>query len=32
MAEYRAWLKQVPPDVARQIAHGNARRLFAEKK
>jgi len=31
MAEYRAWLKQLPPDVAKQIAHGNARRLFAAK-
>jgi hypothetical protein len=25
MAGYRAWLAQLPPDVARQIAHGNAR-------
>lgn len=32
MAGYRAWLKQLPPDVAAKIAHGNARRLFAEKK
>lgn len=31
MDTYRAWLAQLPPDVARQIAHGNARRLFAEK-
>jgi hypothetical protein len=31
MAEYRGWLKQLSPDVAKQIAHGNARRLFAEK-
>ena len=31
MAGYRGWLKQLPPDVAKQIAHGNARRLFAEK-
>ena len=31
MAEYRGWLKQLPPDVAAKIAHGNARRLFAEK-
>jgi len=30
MAEYRGWLKQLPPAVAKQIAHGNARRLFAE--
>jgi hypothetical protein len=29
MAGYRAWLAQLPPDVARQIAHGNARALFA---
>jgi predicted TIM-barrel fold metal-dependent hydrolase len=32
MAEYRGWLKQLPPDVAAKIAHGNAERLFAEKK
>ncbi len=32
MDGYRAWLAQLPPDVAKQIAHGNARRLFAEKK
>lgn len=32
MAEYRGWLKQLPPAVAKQIAHGNAQRLFAEKK
>jgi hypothetical protein len=31
IAEYRGWLKQLPPAVAKQIAHGNARRLFAEK-
>jgi hypothetical protein len=31
MAGYRAWLKQLPPAIARQIAHGNAKRLFAEK-
>ena len=31
MAEYRGWLKQLPPAVAKQIAHGNAKRLFAEK-
>lgn len=29
MAEYRAWLAQLPPDVAAKIAHGNAKRLFA---
>jgi len=31
MAAYRGWLKQLPRDVAAKIAHGNARRLFAEK-
>jgi hypothetical protein len=31
MAGYRGWLAQLPPTVARQIAHGNARALFAEK-
>ncbi|WP_246658088.1 amidohydrolase family protein [Afipia massiliensis] len=31
MAEYRGWLKQLPPAVAKQIAHGNAKRLFAAK-
>ena len=31
MAEYRGWLKQLPPEVAAKIAHGNARRLFAAK-
>lgn len=29
MAGYRAWLAQLPPAVAKQIAHGNARALFA---
>ncbi len=29
IADYRAWLVQLPPDVAAKIAHGNARRLFA---
>lgn len=29
MAGYRAWLAQLPPKVAAQIAHGNARALFA---
>lgn len=29
MSEYRAWLAQLPPDVAAKIAHGNAKRLFA---
>ena len=28
MAGYRAWLAQLPPDVAARIAHGNAKRLF----
>ena len=28
MAGYRAWLVQLPPDVASKIAHGNAKRLF----
>ena len=31
MAGYRAWLAQLPPDAARQIAHGNARALFARR-
>jgi len=31
IATYRGWLKQLPPDVAAKIAHGNARRLFGEK-
>jgi hypothetical protein len=30
MAGYRAWLEQLPPKVAAQIAHGNARSLFAD--
>jgi predicted TIM-barrel fold metal-dependent hydrolase len=29
MSGYRPWLEQLPPDVARQIAWGNAVRLFA---
>jgi hypothetical protein len=29
MAGYRAWLAQLPPAMAKQIAHGNARALFA---
>jgi predicted TIM-barrel fold metal-dependent hydrolase len=32
MAGNRAWLAQLPPDVARQIARGNARALFADKR
>ena len=31
MAGYRGWLAQLPPAMAKQIAHGNARALFAEK-
>ena len=31
MAGYRGWLAQLPPAVAKQIAHGNARALFAGK-
>jgi hypothetical protein len=30
MAGYRRWLAQLPPAVAKQIAHGNARSLFAD--
>jgi hypothetical protein len=30
VAGYRGWLAQLPPAVAKQIAHGNARALFAE--
>ncbi len=29
--EHRQWLRRLPPDVARKIAHGNARRLFKLK-
>jgi hypothetical protein len=32
MAGYRAWLQQLPPKVARQIAHGNARALFGDSR
>jgi hypothetical protein len=32
MAGYRAWLVQLPPKAAQQIAHGNARALFADKR
>ena len=32
MAGYRAWLEQLPPKVAAQIAHGNARSLFADQR
>ncbi|MFH0297708.1 amidohydrolase family protein [Bradyrhizobium sp. 31Argb] len=31
MASYRAWLDQLPPDIAAKIAHGNARALFASR-
>ena len=31
IAGYRAWLDQLPPKVAAQIANGNARALFAKK-
>jgi hypothetical protein len=30
MGGYRAWLAQLPPPIAAQIAHGNARALFAK--
>lgn len=30
MAGYRGWLAQLPPTAAKQIAHGNARALFAD--
>ncbi|MEA2889783.1 MAG: hypothetical protein QOI05_576 [Bradyrhizobium sp.] len=30
MAGYRGWLAQLAPAVAKQIAHGNARSLFAD--
>jgi hypothetical protein len=30
MAGYRAWLAQLSPVAAKQIAHGNARALFAD--
>ena len=32
MAGYRAWLAQLPPKAAAQIAHGNARALFADRR
>jgi hypothetical protein len=32
MAGYRAWLAQLPLGVAAQIAHGNARALFADTR
>jgi hypothetical protein len=32
MAGYRGWLAQLSPAVAKQIAHGNARSLFADAR
>ena len=32
MAGYRAWLDQLPPKIAAQIANGNAKALFADKR
>jgi hypothetical protein len=32
MAGYRAWLAQLPPKIAAQIAHGNARTLFGSER
>jgi hypothetical protein len=32
IAGYRGWLAQLPPQVAKQIAHGNARGLFADSR
>jgi predicted TIM-barrel fold metal-dependent hydrolase len=32
MAGYRAWLAQLPPKIAAQIAHGNARALFGSER
>jgi hypothetical protein len=32
MASYRGWLAQLSPAVAKQIAHGNARSLFADRR
>lgn len=31
MEGYRAWLAQLSPEIAKQIAHGNARALFVAK-
>ena len=31
IAEHRVWLETLPPDVARKIAHENARRLFGAR-
>jgi hypothetical protein len=32
MAGYRAWLVQLSPAAAKQIAYGNARSLFADSQ
>ena len=32
MAGYRAWLAQLPPKIAAQIANGNARGLFGSER
>jgi hypothetical protein len=32
MKDYRGWLAQLPTDQARQIAHGNAERLFGPRR
>jgi len=32
MAGYRAWLAQLPPKIAAQLAHGNARMLFSGER
>jgi hypothetical protein len=32
MASYRAWLAQLPPKTAAQIASGNARALFVAER
>jgi len=32
MAGYRAWLDQLPPKIAAQIAHSNAKVMFADKR
>ena len=32
MAGYRAWLAQLPPKIAAQIANGNAKALFGGER
>jgi predicted TIM-barrel fold metal-dependent hydrolase len=32
MAGYRAWLAQLPPKIAGQIANGNAKALFGSER